>query len=201
MLANLTPYLPAWTHAWLGSLFLVIQLLIIVLGAWFLQRGLRRIVRRASQRYDLPMHLMKPTVSIVRWIIMATAVLLVLGRLGVSGTVLWTAFTGFAAVGAVAFFAAWSVLSNIFCAFLIFTARPFRLGDYVEILDTAEKPGAKGEVVDISLLYITLQDSSEEHPGALLQIPNALVFQRIVRRWKGGPPRQAVGSRPSVLSE
>ncbi|WP_353151912.1 mechanosensitive ion channel family protein [Pollutimonas bauzanensis] len=201
MLANLTPYLPAWTHAWLGSLFLVIQLLIIVLGAWFLQRGLRRIVRRASQRYDLPMHLMKPTVSIVRWIIMATAVLLVLGRLGVSGTVLWTAFTGFAAVGAVAFFAAWSVLSNIFCAFLIFTARPFRLGDYVEILDTAEKPGAKGEVVDISLLYITLQDSSEEHPGALLQIPNALVFQRIVRRWKGGLPPKAAASRPSVLAE
>jgi small-conductance mechanosensitive channel len=93
------------------------------------------------------------------------------------------------------------VLSNIFCAFLIFTARPFRLGDYVEILDTAEKPGAKGEVVDISLLYITLQDSSEEHPGALLQIPNALVFQRIVRRWKGGPPPKAAASRPSVLAE
>lgn len=198
MLATLTPYFPAWTHAWLGSLFLVMQLLIIVIGAWLLQRGLRRIVRRASQHYDLPVHLMKPTVTIVRWIIMATAVLLVLGRLGVSGTVLWTAFTGFAAVGAVAFFAAWSVLSNIFCAFLIFTARPFRLGDYVEILDTAEKPGAKGEVVDISLLYVTLQDSSEEHPGALLQIPNALVFQRVVRRWKGGPPRQPAVSRLSV---
>lgn len=201
MLANLTPYFPAWTHEWLGTLFLVVQLVLIVIGAWLLQRGLRRIVRRASQRYDLPVHLMKPTASIVRWIIMTTAVLLVLGRLGVSGTVLWTAFTGFAAVGAVAFFAAWSVLSNIFCAFLIFTTRPFRLGDYVEILDTAEKPGAKGEVVDISLLYVTLRDSSEEHSGALLQIPNALVFQRIVRRWKGGPPRHAAGSRPSVSSE
>ncbi|HUG58736.1 MAG TPA: mechanosensitive ion channel family protein, partial [Candidimonas sp.] len=168
MLATLTPYFPAWTHEWLGTLFLVVQLLLIVIGAWLLQRGLRRIVRRASQHYDLPVHLMKPTASIVRWIIMTTAVLLVLGRLGVSGTVLWTAFTGFAAVGAVAFFAAWSVLPNIFCAFLIFTTRPFRLGDYVEILDTAEKPGAKGEVVDISLLYVTLQDSSEEHFGALL---------------------------------
>lgn len=201
MLATLTPYFPAWTHEWLGTLFLVVQLVLIVIGAWLLQRGLRRIVRRASQRYDLPVHLMKPTASIVRWIIMTTAVLLVLGRLGVSGTVLWTAFTGFAAVGAVAFFAAWSVLSNIFCAFLIFTTRPFRLGDYVEILDTAEKPGAKGEVVDISLLYVTLRDSSEEHSGALLQIPNALVFQRIVRRWKGGPPRHAAGSRPLVSSE
>ncbi|SHH63340.1 mechanosensitive ion channel domain-containing protein [Pollutimonas bauzanensis] len=201
MLATLTPYFPAWAHEWLDSLLLVIQLLIIVIGAWLLQRGLRRILRRASARYDLPVHLMKPTASITRWIIVMAATLLVLGRLGVSGTVLWTAFTGFAAVGAVAFFAAWSVLSNIFCAMLIFTARPFRLGDHVEILDTAEKPGARGEVVDISLLYVTLRDSTEEHPGALLQIPNALVFQRIVRRWKGGPPRQPAGNRPSVLSE
>lgn len=182
------PYFPAWSHEWLGSLFLTFQVLVILLGAWFLQRGLRRILLRASERYDLPMHLIQPTATIVRWVIMIAAGLLVLGRLGVSGTVLWTAFTGFAAVAAVAFFAAWSVLSNIFCAILIFTARPFRLGDYVEILDTAEKPGAKGEVVDISLLYVTLRDSTEENAGALLQIPNALVFQRVVRRWKGGPP-------------
>ena len=73
--------------------------------------------------------------------------------LGMSATVLWTAFTGFATVGAVAFFAAWSVLSNLFCALLIFTVGPFRLGDYIEVLDTAEKPGAKGRVVDINLLY------------------------------------------------
>ncbi len=188
MLATLTPYFPAWTHEWLGLIFLTLQLLTIMLVAWLLQRGLWRILQRASQRYDLPVHLIRPTASIARWIIMTAAALLVLGRLGVSGTVLWTAFTGFSAVAAVAFFAAWSVLSNIFCAILIFTTRPFRLGDHVEILDTAEKPGARGEVVDISLLYVTLRDSTEEHSGALLQIPNALVFQRIVRRWKGGPP-------------
>ncbi len=201
MLATLTPYFPVWSHAWLGSFFLTIQLLIIVIGAWVLQRGVRRILRRASLRYDLPAHLMKPTASITGWVIMTTAALLVLGRLGVSGTVLWTAFTGFAAVAAVAFFAAWSVLSNIFCAILIFTTGPFRLGDHVEILDTAEKPGAKGEVVDIGLLYVTLRDSTEQHPGALLQIPNALIFQRIVRRWKGGPPRERGGSPGSMLSE
>lgn len=196
MFASLMPYFPVWSHEWLGSFVLALQLLLILLGAWLLQRGLRRVLKRAGVRYDLPMHLMVPTLSIVRWVIMVTAALLVLGRLGVSGTVLWTAFTGFAAVAAVAFFAAWSVLSNIFCAILIFTTRPFRLGDHVEILDTAEKPGAKGEVVDISLLYVTLRDSTEENAGALLQIPNALVFQRIVRRWKGGPPGGAVERAP-----
>ena len=43
-----------------------------------------------------------------KYLLTASALLLVLERMGVSATVLWTAFTGFATVGAVAFFAAWS---------------------------------------------------------------------------------------------
>lgn len=119
---------------------------------------------------------------------MASALLLSLERLGVSAAVLWTAFTGFATVGAVAFFAAWSVLSNLFCALLIFTARPFRIGDHVEILDTAEKPGAKGRVVDVNLLYTTLEEFNTPPGSAWIQIPNALIFQRVLRRWSGEPP-------------
>jgi small-conductance mechanosensitive channel len=89
----------------------------------------------------------------------------------------------------VAFFAAWSVLSNLFCALLIFTVRPFRIGDYIEVLDTADKPGAKGRVVDINLLYTTLEDhGAAVGHTAWLQIPNALIFQRVVRRFNGVPP-------------
>lgn len=102
-----------------------------------------------------------------------------------SATVLWTALTGFAAVAAVAFFAAWSVLSNLFCALLIFTASPFRIGDQLEVVESADKPGVKGRVVDINLLYTTLEDVSEGSQGCLLQIPNSLFFQKVVRRWRG----------------
>ena len=83
-----------------------------------------------------------------------------------------------------AFFAAWSVLSNLFCALLILTVQPFRVGDVVELLDTAEKPGAKGRVIDVNLLYTTLEEGEGEH-RQLLQIPNALIFQRVMRRWPG----------------
>ena len=108
----------------------------------------------------------------------------VLERLGVSATVLWTALTGFTAVAAVAFFALWSVLSNMFCALLIFTMGPFRLGDTVEVIESADKPGVKGKVISINLFYTTLQDLSEEAVGAVLQVPNSLFFQKSVRRWR-----------------
>jgi small-conductance mechanosensitive channel len=122
----------------------------------------------------------------LRWLIMGSALIFVLERLGVSATVLWTALSGFVAVAAVAFFAMWSVLSNLLCAVLIFTVGPFRLGDVVELVDTTDKPGVKGRVVAINLLYTTLIEAQELGTGsAMVQVPNSLFFQRSVRRWRG----------------
>ena len=189
MHASLRARLPDWVQDWLDIIIPGGQILLILLAAWLLQHVLRRIVRRVGAHYQWPDELMMPIKGLIRWIVLASTVLLVLERLGVSATVLWTAFTGFATVGAVAFFAAWSVLSNLFCALLIFTVRPFRLGDTIELLDTAEKPGAKGRVVDINLLYTTLQErDAATGQGTWLQIPNALIFQRVLRRLEGVPP-------------
>lgn len=202
MLRPFTSYLPDWTRDWLEIIVPGLQILLILLVAWLLQYLLRRAVSRVGRHYLLPIELTMPLKGLLRWTIMLAALMLVLERVGVSATVLWTAFTGFATVGAVAFFAAWSVLSNLFCAFLIFTVRPYRLGDSIELLDVAEKPGARGRVVDINLLYTSLEDSDSPTPGTLLQIPNALIFQRVVRRWKGGqaptPAAPAASNSPAA---
>ena len=187
MRQSLKVYLPEWAQEyWLEIIVPGLQIVGILLCAWLLHRLLRRIVRRASEHYSLPTDMGLLVTGVLRWAILLTATLLVLERLGVSAAVLWTAFTGFATVGAVAFFAAWSVLSNLFCALLIFTVGPFRVGDVIEVLDTAEKEGARGRVVDINLLYTTLEDVAPGTAGTLLQIPNTLIFQRVVRRWRPG---------------
>jgi small-conductance mechanosensitive channel len=194
-------YLPPLVQDWLGVIIPTAQDLLIILGAWLMQRLVRRLARRLSAHYNLPPEVAVGVRRVPAFLIYTTALLLVLERLGVSGTVLWTAFTGFAAVGAVAFFAAWSVLSNIFCTMLIMTTRPFRLYDYIELLENGEKPGLKGRVLDINLIYTTLQEPVESGQGPVLQIPNSLFFQRAVRRWPRSqimPPwLEAVGSETS----
>ena len=92
---------------------------------------------------------------------------------------------GFVAVAAIAFFAIWSVLSNLLCAVLILTVGPFRLGDVVEIVEAFDKPIVKGRVIDINLLYTTLEEVAEPVTGAIVQVPNSLFFQKAVRRWRG----------------
>ena len=178
---------PTWVQDWLGTVLPIAEVLLVLLAAWLLQRLVRAVARRLVARRGLPPEMATVMRRVSATLIACAAALLVLERLGVSGTVLWTAFTGFAAVGAVAFFAAWSVLSNIFCTVLIFSTRPFRLHDHIELLENGEKPGLKGRVIDINLIYTTLlevgADASPE--GSVLQVPNSLFFQRTVRRWRG----------------
>ncbi len=188
----MSEHLPPWVQDWLGVIVPLGQVVLILLAAWLLRLLARRIGERIWKRYDAPPELVVGSRRVVTFLISAAALLLILQRLGVSGTVLWTAFTGFAAVAAVAFFAAWSVLSNIFCTMLILATRPFRLHDHVELLEGGDKPGLGGRVTDINLVYTTLQeiDDAGEPRGSVLRVPNSLFFQRSVRRWRSAADRQ-----------
>lgn len=184
-------FLPDWAHPWLDLITLGLQIILILGLALLLRSLLHRFIRRLGERQDLPLEIIVGGRRFGSFLIFGGALLLVLDRFGVSGMVLWTAFTGFATVAAVAFFAAWSVLSNIFCSLLIYTIRPFRLHDQVELLESGDKPGLGGRVVDINLIYTTLEEEHKDQGSSLLQVPNSLFFQRSVRRWKEKPETPA----------
>ena len=193
---NLKQNLPPWLQEWLGVIVPLGQVALILLVAWLLAKLSRRLLRRLDGHYSLPLELNMMVRRLLSFVIYSAALLLVLQQLGVSSTVLWTAFTGFATVAAVAFFAAWSVLSNIFCTLLIAMTKPFRLNDHIVLLENGEKPGLKGRVIDINLIYTTLQEVNEQQSDTRLQIPNSLFFQRTLRRWPSGVVPQVVEHIP-----
>ena len=180
-------WLPMWAHDSLDLMLVALQVGGIVLVAWLLRRSVGKLFDKIVAHHKVPVDVAVPMKTIGGWVIIVTAGLLVLERLGVSGQVLWTAITGFAAVAAVAFFAAWSVLSNIFCAFLIFSTQPFRVGDELEILDASDKVGMHGRVLAIHLLYTVLEEVGRaDGRPTLIQVPNSAFFQKTIRRWQGG---------------
>lgn len=174
--------LPQWMDEWFDVLMPAVEVILISLGALAIMKLASQVMHRIGRTYGLPHKVSVLTHGVIGFVVYGGAFLWALERMGVSGAVLWSAFTGFAAVGAVAFFAAWSVLSNLFCALLIYTTKPFRIGDIIEVLDSTDKPGVKGRVMDINLVYTTLVEQADGG-STTLQLPNTLFFQRIVRRW------------------
>ncbi|WP_187697710.1 mechanosensitive ion channel family protein [Herbaspirillum aquaticum] len=184
VLQSIHDNLPQWMADWFDVLVPATEVVLIFLLALAIMRVARGVMARIARTYGLPATAVMLTQRVLGFFIYGGAMLWALERMGVSGAVLRSAFTGFAAVGAVAFFAVWSVLSNLFCAILIFTTSPFRVGDLIEVLEGGDKPGVKGRVLDINLVYTTLLEEGQgQEAKTILQLPNSMFFQRIVRRW------------------
>jgi small-conductance mechanosensitive channel len=79
----------------------------------------------------------------------------------------------------------------------------FRLGDEIEIIEATGGKGLRGRVVDLNILYTSIEDTNDEEADkAITQVPNNLFFQKITRRWRGKNTRRLELSllHPSPLS-
>ncbi|MFT7304975.1 MAG: small-conductance mechanosensitive channel [Candidatus Azotimanducaceae bacterium] len=76
------------------------------------------------------------------------------------------------AVLGVAFFAQWSILSNITASIVIFFSYSARIGDLVRIVDGDNS--LEGEILDINLFQVLLRDPR----GDLINYPNNLIIQK-----------------------
>jgi small-conductance mechanosensitive channel len=108
-------------------------------------------------------------------LMLLTVFVVVLGFIwGYDIQALLAASAGFFALVGVAFFAVWSILSNITSSIIIFFRFPLRIGDTIML---PEAEGVSGRVVDITLFHILLEDDD----GHTFAIPNNVVVQKILR--------------------
>lgn len=84
-----------------------------------------------------------------------------------------TIFVGtiFTALG-IAFFAQWSLLSNITSSIILFFNHPVKIGDKIKVLDK-ESP-IEGEVIDLTYFFVYLKTESAE----IITIPNSILMQK-----------------------
>ncbi len=93
---------------------------------------------------------------------------------GVDTKNLFVALSSIFAVIGVALFAQWSILSNITAGIIIYFSAPFKIGDYIRILDK-DMP-IEARVEDIYTFYTHLKTRD----GGIHIFPNALLLQKAV---------------------
>lgn len=151
----------------------VVTLVAASIVIWLIRRVLRNWLDRIAPRA----HLNPQTITALTRALNATlwtlALLLILGFWGVGVGGLWALLASVAAVIGVGFFATWTMVSNITAFFFVAIWRPFQLGDLIEIIPE----GLRGHVVNRNLMFVELREDN----GATVQIPNNLIFQRMIR--------------------
>jgi len=74
----------------------------------------------------------------------------------------------------IAFFAQWSLLSNVTSSVLLFFNHPIKIGDTIKVLDK-DFP-IEGEVTDLSYFFVHLKTDT----GEIVTIPNSILLQKSV---------------------
>lgn len=91
---------------------------------------------------------------------------------GINPANIWVAVSSMFAIIGVAFFAQWSILTNVTAGIIIFFTSPFKIGDRVHILDK-EAP-IDATIEDILTFHTHLRTSE----GELIIYPNSLFLQK-----------------------
>ena len=83
-------------------------------------------------------------------------------------------FTSTITVMGIAFFANWSILSNITASLILYFNHPLNIGETLRILD--KEFDIEGEVIDLSFFFMYIRTTE----GALITIPTSTVLNKTV---------------------
>ncbi|BDC97793.1 mechanosensitive ion channel domain-containing protein [Persicobacter psychrovividus] len=152
----------------------ILLLLIFFIG----KRYISRFIKRSGNSHDyMPFRSVYVSKVITfLWAVLLIVVLGVIWEVSFQGLSVYIASI-FTVVG-VGFFAAWSILSNITSAMVLFFNAPFKIGDRIKIKDGDN--GAEGEVIDINLFNIRIRDVD----GNVTAYPNNLAMQKAIVKYK-----------------
>ena len=163
----------------------LLQSLAAIIIAWLVFYLLCRGLTKLSGKGLIPPDLRRILNKIIKWLIIVALLLVILGLFGISVTSFWAALSGVLVLLAIGFVAVWSLLSNLLCSVLLIIFAPFRIDDEIEIQDPAAQVKVRGRVLDINLMFTTLQVTDETEAESLLRVPNNVFFQKYVRTWQG----------------
>lgn len=150
----------------------IVSTVILLLCVTVIRFIITTLIKRYAKHAEINEHraiLVSKYISIV---ILAMTLAGVFMIWGVRTNDIYIAFTSVITIIGVAFFAQWSILSNITAGIILFFSFPFKIGDTIRIHDK-DFP-LEGEIDDIKAFHTYLRTKD----GELVTYPNNLLLQK-----------------------
>jgi len=148
-----------------------VVILVFYIAAFFVTKT---IINNALKNTQLQRARRKIIIKVIHLFTSIAVVVLLAGVWGLEQSEIAVfASTILTALG-IAFFAQWSLLSNITSSVILFFNHPLKLGDTIKILDK-DYP-FEGEVTELTYFFVHLKTSS----GEVITIPNSIVLQKSI---------------------
>jgi small-conductance mechanosensitive channel len=146
---------------------------LLVFGGYFISYYIvKSVINNALKKTQFERGRRKMTIRAVQLFTTITAITLLTGIWGFrQNEIALFASTILTALG-IAFFAQWSLLSNVTSSILIFFNHPVKLGDYIKVLH--KEVHYEGEVTEMNYFFVHIKTDNNE----VITIPNSHFFDR-----------------------
>lgn len=149
----------------------IIFLVIAIILRYFITNSLKRI----QLKFGFQKSRILVTNKIVTALIYITLIVCICFIWGVDKEQLLVYISSFLTILGIAFFAQWSLLSNITAGLILYINYPVKIGDSITILE--KDNNITGKIKDIGTFFITLETQEKE----LITIPNSVILQKNIR--------------------
>jgi len=162
--------------------YIELGLSVLLLLVFFItKRIIARLIKRHAQFNIENKARVKYVIKLANFglIIMFMTLLALVWEISFKGLSIY--FASFFTVVGVAFFASWSILSNVTAYAIIFFNFPFKIGSRIRIIDGDDS--IEGKVDDITLFFLKIKLPT----GEVITYPNNVAIQKPIMELKDNP--------------
>ena len=146
-------------------------LAVIVLGVKLFSRS---SVNRLLNKMDFDLKRKQISHRIINLFLTIFVVIVLAGIWNIHKDQLIVFMTSVVTVLGIAFFAQWSILSNVTSSLILFFNHPMKIGHRIRVVD--KEYDISGELIDISFFFLYIKNDD----GELITIPNTIVLQKTI---------------------
>lgn len=155
--------------------FKTIESIIVIALGTLLQVLSTKSLTNVRKKFGFQKNRMIIINKIITALIYASVVIIISFIWGVNEEELFLFVSSFLTILGIAFFAQWSILSNITAGLILFVNYPVKIGDTITILE--KDNNVSGEIKDIGAFFITLQTEENEY----ITVPNSIILQKNIK--------------------
>lgn len=150
----------------------IIETIILVLVIVIVKIITSKAIKRILTKLDFDLQRKRISQKIVNLFIILGIIIGLAGIWNIDQKELMVFFTSVLTILGIAFFAQWSILSNITASLILFFNHPLRIGQYIQVLD--REFSVEGKLEDITFFFMHIRTIENE----IVTIPNNVVLQR-----------------------
>jgi small-conductance mechanosensitive channel len=152
----------------------IIETVVVLVVLTLLRFLINHQVNRAFKRFHFSLIRRKITIKLFNFFLIIGATVGIIAIWGIDQQRILLFVSSILTVLGIAFFAQWSILSNITASLILFFYHPLRLGDTLRILE--KDFIIEGEIHDITSFFVHLNTRD----GEKITIPNSVLLQKTI---------------------